>query len=205
MFSCYADVMTKTRFVGLAAVLLVVGCKKSDDAGSGAAASGDPSSCAGAIDSGLKTMMDARGKLLDARLGSATDGGEKKAKMLERSQKVVEQLRAPLTTRCTEDKWAPEVITCFATVTKREEIQACLAKLPHDIEKKANDDVMKAMTAGMRTRGEGGMMGSSHGGPLNGMHPLGVDPVVPPPAPTGTPSAPPAPAPATPPVAPAPK
>ncbi len=190
--------MTKMRFVGLAAVLLVVGCKKSDDAG--AAAAGDTSTCAGAIESGLKTMMDARGKLIDARLGSATDGGEKKAKMLERSQKVVEQLRAPLTTRCTEDKWSAEVVTCFATVTKREEIQACLAKLPHDIEKKANDDVMKAMTAGMRTRGDGGMMGSSHGAPLGGLHPMTGDPVAPPaPAPTGA-----TPAPAAPPPAPAP-
>ena len=171
--------------LGLAALLVVVGCKKADDSGAGAA--GDPSTCAGAIDQGLKTMMDARSKLLDARLGSATDGGEKKAKMLERSQKVVEQLRAPLTTRCTEDKWGPDVVSCFSTVSKREEIQACLAKLPHDIEKKASDDVMKAMTAGMRMRGDGNMMGSAHGGPLGGLHPMNADPAAPPPTVTTTP------------------
>ena len=95
--------------------------------------------------------------------------------MLERSQHVVDGLRGTLNTRCSEDKWPAEVLTCFSTVKKREEIQGCITRLPKDQADKATSDIMKTMTNGLnlRMRPSGGTaMGSAHGMPLVGGQPL---------------------------------
>ncbi len=161
----------------------------------------------------MKSMMDARKKMLDDRIASSGSGSSaamdatKEARLLERSQHVVDTLRGALNTRCTEDKWPADVLGCLGTVKKREDIQACIGKLPKDLSDKATAEIMKTMSTGLNMRmrpNNGGamIMGSAHGGPLTGAVPPPPDNSMP--VPARTPSTPPPSAPAPAPAAPAP-
>jgi len=174
--------MIKLRLAAVA-VLVLAGCgsKSSDD--QPAASPGDPSTCAGAIGAGLTTLSDTRKKALDERMGSQTDGSAKEVRILERSQKVIEMMRGVLVTHCTDDKWAPETLACFAAVARREDVTVCLSKLPGDQARRVNEE-LSMRPAGGPMRGRP-MMPNGAGG----LPPAAPAPVAPAPAP-----APPAPA-----------
>jgi hypothetical protein len=194
--------MINKRIVALAVLALAAGCgsKSSDSAGGG----GDTSSCAGAIDTGIASMTAARKKMLDEKLGSAVGGAERAAKILERSTTVLEKLKTALNARCTEDKWSPEIVSCMAKVTKREDVQACIAQMPKDQQDKTNAEVMKAMTSGMgnlRMHPPGGMphgMGGDAPGMMGTPGGMSITPGTPTPTPVMPAPAAPTPAPAAP-------
>ncbi len=129
--------------------LALLGCKKGSSA----------SNCADAINKGVDTMMAAGAK----RMENAP--AEMKAKMDEAAVK----LKGVITNRCTEDKWPAEVITCYASATKREDLRDCRAKLPQDQQAKLQSEEMQVMMGagfgGMRPHGMGGPGGPGMGGP----------------------------------------
>ncbi|MFT3696910.1 MAG: hypothetical protein QM831_27460 [Kofleriaceae bacterium] len=120
---------------------------------------------------------------------------EMKAKMEEASGKM----KGVLVKRCTEDKWAADVIDCYAGAQKREDLRDCRKKLPEDQAGKLQKEEMEVMM-GM---GMGGMGHGMHGGGMGGMGdhpPMGSDApamngsgAAPAPAPTGADPAAPAP------------
>jgi outer membrane murein-binding lipoprotein Lpp len=202
--TCYVRGMTKMqwRSVALAAVLAAgCGSKASDTP-----AASDTSTCAGAVDAAGVSLMDARKKTIADRLGSATDP-QKESRLIERAQKVIDQVKAPLLARCTEDKWPAEVLTCLTTVRKQEELRGCIGKLPTDQAERATAEIMKTMQANIRLHpgvAPNMMSGNAHGIPLQGGLPVtppptpatpgAADPTAGAPAPAPTPPAQPAPA-----------
>jgi hypothetical protein len=134
--------------------------------------------CADAIGKGVDTMMAAGAK----RMENAPP--DQKAKMDEAAVK----LKGVITNRCTEDKWSAEVVDCYASAQKREDLRNCRAKLPPDSAAKLQKEEMDVMAGagfgGMRPHGMG--MGGS------GDHPDSLQGNVPPPA-EGTATAPPPP------------
>jgi hypothetical protein len=68
--------------------------------------------------------------------------------IMEEMQKRLGTLRTTLIQRCTEDKWPAEVTTCFATVSKRDEMQACQSKLSPEQQQKVTQAVMQVMMSG---------------------------------------------------------
>jgi hypothetical protein len=127
--------------------LAFLGCKKGSSA----------SSCADAITKGVDTMMAAGAK----RMESAPP--DMKAKMDEASVK----LKGVMTNRCTEDKWSADVISCYSTAAKREDLRNCRAKLPPDQATKLQKEEMDVMVG----TGLGGMRGGAHMGGGSGDHP----------------------------------
>lgn len=73
------------------------------------------------------------------------------------------KLRGTLTQRCTEDKWAPEVVSCFATVAAMKDLQACQQKLSTDQRTRLLAEVREIQMSTMGTRVSAGLAGS--GGP----------------------------------------
>jgi hypothetical protein len=62
---------------------------------------------------------------------------------------VIGKLRGALTQRCTEDKWPDEVVACFATVTKREDMKRCQAKLGEEQRTKLQNEIRQVMMGSM--------------------------------------------------------
>jgi hypothetical protein len=67
---------------------------------------------------------------------------------------VIGKLRGRLTERCNEDKWPPEVVSCFATVASLKEMQACQGKLNEDQRTKLLSEIRQVM---MGARGDSRM------------------------------------------------
>lgn len=150
--------------------LALLGCGSKKGAGN----------CAEAIGKGVDTMMAAGAK----RMENAPP--EQKAKMDEAAVK----LKGVITNRCTEDKWSSEVVDCYATAQKREDLRNCRTKLPPESAAKLQKEEMEVMIGagfgGMRPHG----MGSGAG-----EHPEALQGNVPPPPPAaGTATTPPPPA-----------
>lgn len=114
-----------------AAALVVTGCSKKSDTSSGGP------SCAEAVGKAVGAMPGGPG------------GGEVKAK-----------LQTIMTTRCTEDKWPPAVVSCYATsVTDMASMKKCREMLSQDQQAKLMSDIRAVM---MGAAGTGG--GPMHGG-----------------------------------------
>ncbi|HET7501684.1 MAG TPA: hypothetical protein VFK02_11790 [Kofleriaceae bacterium] len=105
---------------------------------------------------------------------------------------MIDKLRGVLTTRCTQDKWGPDVVLCFTTVESMRDIQTCQARLGDEQRTKLRMDVREAM---MSMRGSMGMPGhppmltgsaSGSGAP----QPAQPAQPTPPPSGSGTPAAP---------------
>jgi len=117
--------------------LALVGCSKKAE--SGAAAAGG-ASCADAVAKAV---------------GAMPGGGE-----------VSEKLKTILTARCTEDKWAADVIKCYATeATDMASMKKCRGMLPPEQQQRLMGEIRAAM---MGAAGGGG--GPMHGGaaPMGG-------------------------------------
>jgi hypothetical protein len=76
---------------------------------------------------------------------------------------MLSKLRGTLTQRCTEDKWSPEVVSCFATVVMMKDMQACQAKLGSEQRTRLLAEVREIMMSTMGTRVSASLAGS--GGP----------------------------------------
>jgi hypothetical protein len=73
---------------------------------------------------------------------------------------IADRLKGVLITRCTEDKWSPEVIACYGAVTgqnAQKEMTACREKLPPELAQKARAEIQRAMLM------SGAMGGGGHG------------------------------------------
>jgi hypothetical protein len=121
----------------------------------------------------------------------------------ERMIGMMDTLKGVLIERCKADGWAPEVVSCFTTVSNRRDMQACQSKLGPEQSSKLTAEISQVMMKeggmGMGQRMPPGMPG--HPGALQG---AGAEPGSPPPTgSTDTPAAPAAGAPAAPPAAPA--
>jgi len=144
-------------------LLALLGCGSKKGAGN----------CADAIGKGVDTMMAAGAK----RMENAP--ADQKAKMEDAAVK----LKGVITNRCTEDKWSAEVVDCYASAEKREDLRNCRAKLPPDSAAKLQKEEMEVMVGA----GFGGMRPHGMGG--SGDHPDSLQGNVPPPPPTATGSA----------------
>jgi hypothetical protein len=60
---------------------------------------------------------------------------------------VKEKLQAIYTTRCTEDKWPAEVISCYESATGMQGLTACREKLAPELGAKLRGEIMSAMAA----------------------------------------------------------
>ncbi len=113
------------------AALAAVGCSKKSGT-----TTGGPS-CAEAVTKAVGAMPGGPG------------GGE-----------VQTKLQSIMTTRCTEDKWPPAVVTCYATtVTDMASMKKCREMLPQDQQTKLMTEIRTVM---MGAAGAGG--GPMHGG-----------------------------------------
>lgn len=74
---------------------------------------------------------------------------------------MLNKLGATLTRRCTEDKWSPEVVSCFAAVAAMKDMQDCQAKLSAEQHAKLRDEIRETMMSSMgRMPGRSGSGGS---------------------------------------------
>jgi hypothetical protein len=73
------------------------------------------------------------------------------------------KLRGTLTQRCTEDKWAPEVVSCFATVAAMKDMQACQQKLSTDQRTRLLQEVRGIMVTSMGARVSSDLAGAPAG------------------------------------------
>ncbi|MEO8846347.1 MAG: hypothetical protein ABI591_33300 [Kofleriaceae bacterium] len=135
--------------------LTLLGCGSKKGAGN----------CAEAIGKGVDTMMAAGAK----RMENAPP--EQKAKMEEAAVK----LKGVITNRCTEDKWPAEVVDCYSTAQKREDLRNCRAKLPPESAAKLQKEEMEVMIGagfgGMRPHGMGAGGSGDHPESLQGNAP----------------------------------
>jgi len=91
------------------------------------------------------------------------------------------KLRGTLTQRCTQDKWAPEVVSCFATVAAMKDLQACQQKLSTDQRTRLTEEIRGIMVTSMGARvssdlagapaGSGGMGGEAAPAPAGSAAP----------------------------------
>jgi len=158
--------MTKVACCCLLAVALFACSKKSDEGGSAGNSGGGE--CGDAVNKGMDAVDATRKQQLADRIAAADtpDKKERLEKGAERAGKMAEQLRPILTKHCNEDKWSADSITCMSSVTKREDIQACVQKLPKEQGDKVTQDVMQAMMGGMRMRPPGQMMPHGQTAPM---------------------------------------
>ncbi len=70
---------------------------------------------------------------------------------------MIGKLKDTLIKRCTEDKWPPEVLTCFQTVNDRPGMQQCQQKLTEEQREKVMADIRQMMMGNMKM--PGGMAG----------------------------------------------
>jgi hypothetical protein len=125
------------------ALSLFAGCKKGGSAAS---------QCADAIGKGVDKMV-ATGNVQGSALPP-----ELKARM--------EAVKTTMTNRCTEDKWSPDVMKCYAEAGGMQDLRKCREMLPPDQQSKLRADMMKAMGGGP---GMGGMPPGHEG--MGGMPP----------------------------------
>jgi hypothetical protein len=118
-----------------------------------AACSKSAPDCATAIGKG----MDNFSEQMKTKAPAAMQGG-----MAE----MAASLKSTLIKRCTEDKWASEVVSCFTTVSDRPGMQACQQKLSEEQREKLMADIRSTM---MGKFGGGGMkMPAGHPEALRG-------------------------------------
>jgi hypothetical protein len=138
--------MKQQIWISIVIALALAACgKKGDDAAKGSAAGG----AGGAGGAGAAGAADASAcaAAAAAAVASLPAGME--------AAGVKEKLAAIYTTRCTEDKWAADVIQCYAKAAGMPGLQACRAKLPPDLGTKLRGEIMAAMAgaaAGMGGR-----------------------------------------------------
>ena len=72
---------------------------------------------------------------------------------------VIGKLRGALTQRCTEDKWPPEVVSCFRTAVSMKDMQGCQAKLGEAQRGKLLTQIRQVMMGSMGPRMPTGMAG----------------------------------------------
>ena len=102
---------------------------------------------------------------------------------------VVGKLRTTLVQRCTEDKWAPEVLTCFQTVTNMRDMQACQGKLSAEQHTKVSTAIREVMmNSGRMPAGAAGHPGTLQGSDATGAAPAAGAPAAGAPA-AGAPAA----------------
>jgi hypothetical protein len=70
----------------------------------------------------------------------------------ENKLSMLGKLRGTLTQRCTNDKWSPEVVSCFATVATMKDMQACQGKLSSEQRTRLLDEVREIMMSTMGAR-----------------------------------------------------
>jgi hypothetical protein len=78
------------------------------------------------------------------------------------------KLRGTLTQRCTEDKWTPEVVSCFATVVTMKDMQACQGKLSGEQRTRLLEEVREIMMSTMGARMPPGPAGAELPGGTGG-------------------------------------
>jgi hypothetical protein len=117
------------------ALALVAGCSKK----------GGSDACADAVNKAVDQMM--------GRVAGGEMPEEAKAAMKSRG----DDLKKVIINRCTQDKWAPEVIDCYAKAASRPDIMACRAKLPPEQGRQLMQEEMQVMMSG------GGMGMAPHG------------------------------------------
>lgn len=59
---------------------------------------------------------------------------------------VIGKLKTTLTKRCREDRWKPDAIACFATVSSQPEVRACETKLTDDQQQKLRGEIRQVMS-----------------------------------------------------------
>ena len=80
----------------------------------------------------------------------------------------LDKLKGALTLRCTTDKWAPEAVACFASVTSLQAMKACEAKLTGEQHTKLDEDVREIFMSSMGGRMPGGPAGNPSTPPGSG-------------------------------------
>ncbi|HEU4727187.1 MAG TPA: hypothetical protein VFT22_04845 [Kofleriaceae bacterium] len=111
-------------------------------AGCGSKKSSESSECEVAIGKGLASYAD--------KIKSMSPTPQAQEGRLA----MIDRLRGTLTKRCTEDKWPPNVVTCFSTVESMRDIQTCQARLSDEQRTKLMTEIRQVM---MSVRGSMGM------------------------------------------------
>ena len=103
---------------------------------------------------------------------------------------TLNKLGTTLTRRCTEDKWSPEVVSCFATVATMKDMQDCQAKLSTEQHTKLRDEIREIMMSSMGTRmpGRSGSGAPSGSGGVAAPAAAPADPAAPPSGSTAPPA-----------------
>jgi len=165
------------KMIVLVALLATTGCSKKG--------SNKGSDCDSAISQGMANFTASRKTAANP-------------KMQENMQNMVGKLKTALTQRCNEDKWPPEVMTCFTTVAKMKDMLACQAKLSAEQQAKLKTEIQQVMLGamgGMRMPSDDAghppmLTGSGDpgaGGPGGSAAPAGSPPPAGSPTPAGSP------------------
>lgn len=86
----------------------------------------------GACDAAARNGVDAMIKQSRARIEDAQLPDDIKKQIVDRQKRVEDagaRMRAVFASRCVDDKWAPDVVSCFVTGTTLDEMRACRTKL----------------------------------------------------------------------------
>jgi hypothetical protein len=109
------------RLSFVVALVVVVGCQKKT------------ATCESAISGAIDRMV-------------ADASGHMPASASENMKRVVPQMKTVIAAACTEDKWAPAVITCIDHARTKQELDACDAQLTPAqkvSERKRQDEILK--------------------------------------------------------------
>ena len=162
--------MRKHWLVAVVAVA-AIGCSKDktkdssgDGEGSGIPA-GSPE-CTAAVDHAVMTAAAVGKQKAEQRMADPSLPAEQRERIetgIARAEKELGAVRAALANRCTQDKRAPEILTCLNNSTDRPSMLVCLGKLPPDLKARAEADTKGVRGFGRhRPGGEGG----EGGGPM---------------------------------------
>ena len=146
------------KTIVLVALLAAVGCSKKT------------SDCDAAISKGMDNFASS----------IKTDAPNAQAQ--ETRLTVISKLRVTLTQRCNEDKWPAEVVSCFTTVSRKKDMQACQAKQGEAQRTKLLTEIRQVMMGSLGSRMPSGTAG--HPTMLAGSGDPGGTPA----APSGTPA-----------------
>lgn len=149
-------ILPMNKLIWITIVIALAACsKKSDDAAKGGAAGGAAGGGA------ASACANAAGKAV-AGLGAGMGGNG-----------VAEKLQTILTTRCTEDKWPPDVIKCYESANGMAGMKTCRGKLAPELGQKLLTEITGAMA------GAAGMMGRPPAGHPGGDPPAPAAPAAP--------------------------
>lgn len=135
------------RILVFAASVAAVGCNSSRD--------DSEDKCAKAANKAVDQVIATRKAQVEAHSGNLPTGMQDRLAWLDTQTNALKNVLAK---RCTEDKWAEDVIDCYAAARSQKDLQICRRKLPQGQAAQLQQDQVQAMVSGSSVLGGSGQL-----------------------------------------------